>query len=172
MRSFKSIAAPNAEAHLPLRHARPTHLSIRTALLWLLAIVVPLQCGIVAWRSAAGPLHSHQTVARAAPVAVLSDFRRDVLHHAHAHASGLRHHHAGGDAAATMAIDAMLATLESADDGAGGTGSAFGSLTPLVAMPMLWQPSTATHILLAAPPWAASKHVGALPKRPPRTLAP
>ena len=169
-----------------IRFVRPPW---RAALLWLLALVVPLQCSAAVVRLSAGPSHVHLGVGATAAPTELRDFRRDLggmVHAApslpslptlptlpgvlHGHGHAERHHHPGADAAGTVASDAALARIDSRDDGAAGASAAFAALVPLLGTGAAWQASAGANVPPVSLQWSASSRVAATPERPPRGL--
>jgi len=138
----------------------------RIGLLWLLALLVPLQCGAALVRLAAGPAHSHGgSLADSAPALVLHDFRRGAVHD---HLHDDRHHHAPDDTSVRVA-DSTLDRLDTRDEGSGG---AVALLVPLVSAVPGWHaggPGDASPF--AAGWWMATRSSAPL-ERPPRGVTP
>lgn len=143
----------------------------RTALLWLLAGVVPLQCSAAIVRVAAGQLHGHATsTAPVAQAVELRDFRRaTITPAAHGHAHRERHHHAPADATVIADDDAdAVDRRDAGDEGATSAGGAFASLLPLVSALAAWQAAAAADAPPDAATWWASSRSGPRLERPPQ----
>ena len=152
----------------------------RNSLLWLLALVVPFQCGAALWRSAAGPAHVHAPVVAVAPL-LLQDVRRGgpalsdaappsairTAIHGHLHAE--RHRHLADDGSIVPVKDGVLDRADSLDDGGTASSGAFSGLVPLLAAWPAWQGLATAEALPAADAWEPSSHVGMPLERPPRT---
>ena len=151
--------------------------STRLVLLWLLAVVLPLQGMAVVVFSALGPAHFHKQTQAAI---VLTDFRRSTpsavreanlfafLGHSHGPATVQRHYHAFDDAS-VVALDADAAgNSSSVDEGlsAGTLLAAFWALRPDI---VSWGPSQASNALASRPFWASMTVVVEPLERPPKT---
>lgn len=140
----------------------------RIGLLWLLALLVPLQCGAALVRLSAGPAHSHGgSLAASAPALVLHDFRRGAgAVHEHLHDD--RHHHAPDDGS-VRAADSALDRLDTRDEG---SGSVVAFLVPLVSAVPGWHAGGPADAPPVAAGWWMATRSGAPPERPPRGLEP
>jgi len=142
-------------------------------LVWILAVLLPLQAAAASALAARGPLHIH----RAPVIVVLEDVRRmstpgtiavrhvaTVLGHFHA---GLpeRHRHALDDASVVAIDDGGTATL---DGGATLAVAAFvGGAAPPAAR-FDWSPTAPTDVRATHDAWTPRTHDPAPPERPPR----
>ena len=142
----------------------------RVVVLWLLAIVLPLQGAAVGIFGALGPAHVHK--AADAPL-VLEDVRRwkpapraqahvfTAFGHFHASATPQRHHHAVDDGS-VVRTDADAAD---ADEAPGASAVSVLALIPSMTMQV---PSSAAAERNHGPLWAASTGFVHPPERPPR----
>lgn len=140
-------------------------------MLWLLALVLPLQGSAAVVFGAMGPAHAHRAASAAAPV--LEDLRRWRpavqpaasgfaalgLGHAHAHAGNAvqRHYHARTDGSV---VPADLGDVGDTDEGAGVSAVAVLALLPRVAA---WAPPGAASADASRPFWA--ELTGFMPRR-------
>jgi hypothetical protein len=147
-----------------------THRVTRVIVMWMIALVLPLQGVAVAAFGAMGPAHVH-----AAPKAalVLEDFRRwkptavgkehvyTALGHFHASAAPQRHHHAADDGSVVR----IGTEAQDADEAPGAGALSVLALIPCVAR---WAPPRQRDELEASPRWAP--HSGFIEPldRPPR----
>ena len=153
----------------------PTPLTVRLTrivVLWLLALVLPLQGAAVGVFTAIGPAHVHR--AAEAPPLVLTDFRRwkptplaqahvfAALGHFHAGTVSQRHYH-GVDDGSVVRTDANAPDADEA------LSAAAVSVLALIPAAMMWAAPHAAAPLDAGPLWALrTGFIGPL-DRPPRS---
>lgn len=148
----------------------------RPLLVWLLALICPLQASAALAFAVEGPLHSHRLAARAA---VLIDFRRDIapavgaeshtvfgLGHFHVHAAAQRHRHAESDASVVRSTADLAGQL--ASDEGGGLLISLASFLAMISSSNSWQPPAAAHALPMPMLWSASDCTPRRTERPPR----
>ena len=155
---------------MPFAPARFTSRLTRSVVLWLLAVVLPVQGAAVGVFTALGPAHVHR--APDAPL-VLHDVRRwkpavaTPTHvfagwgHFHAGTAPQRHHHAIDDGSVVRSA----ADTPDADEAL--SASALSVLALIPAVPA-WAPPRATASLDAHPLWAPQTGFIRLLDRPPR----
>lgn len=165
-----SIEIALSSLHRTLFAQRTTRLLV----MWLLALVLPLQGAALGVFAAKGPAHLHK-VAAAAPL-VLEDLRRwkptiaatapvaTLFGHVHAGAVAQRHHHARADGS-------VISTPDETADADGALGASAPSVLALIPAASAWgspECVAAAH----APPLGAlqTRHVSPL-DRPPRATA-
>lgn len=151
-----------------------TQRTTRLLVMWLLALVLPLQGAAVGVFAAKGPAHSHADAipgAAARPM-LLDDVRRwkaspiadthvfAALGHVHAGSTPQRHHHARSDASVVV----TSADAPDSDEAVGASGLSVLALIPSLAAPGLgeaaapavphsgWQPRTGFTVPLDRPP--------------------
>lgn|GEM_PF-1651589 len=143
----------------------------RLAVMWLLAIVLPLQGSAAVIFGAMGPAHSHRIAA--APAPVLEDFRRwkpavqpqqhvlTALGHFHAGNSLQRHRHDRSDSSVVPAAADVGDTDEAA------AASAIAVLAPIPSL-VAWLPPPSVAVEASRPLWPPL--TGFIPRldRPPR----
>jgi len=148
----------------------------RSAVVWLLACLVPLQALAAGVIAVAGPAHSHRPAASVG--LVLDDFRRapagltrgethaaGPLGHFHGVDSAERHHHAAGDP--TVVID-PADQLRHGDSDDPGFSPSLALFVGLVSAPPSWPAAAAPARPIAPARWSPRTHHPALPERPPR----
>ena len=143
----------------------------RTIVLWLLALVLPLQGAAVGVFTAMGPAHVHR-IAEAAPL-VLTDFRRwkptpvaqahvfAALGHFHAGAASQRHYHDVDD-------ESVVRIEANAPDADEALSAAAVSVLALIPAVMAWVAPQAVASLDAGPLWAPRTGFTGRLERPPR----
>lgn len=143
----------------------------RTVVLWLLALVLPLQGAAVGVFTAMGPAHVHR--AAEGPPLVLTDFRRwkpssvapvhvfAALGHFHAGTASQRHHHDADDGS-------VVRTEANAPDADEALSAAAVSVLVLIPAVMMWAAPHTVPSLDAGPLWAPRTGFTGRLDRPPR----
>ena len=171
-------------AHHPIRTVAFTIFAVnrrftRLALMWLLAVVVPLQGMAVGIFTALGPSHIHKA---AKSVLVLEDVRRwkpspvreskvrTLWGHSHESASTQRHYHRFDEVSVVNQGIDVSANGSSVDDGLS-TGSFLASFWVLKSEAAAWQPLQASNVLASRPSWTSMSVVVEPHDRPPKSAA-
>ena len=152
-----------------------THARVRHVLIWLLALLLPMQTTAAGVFTVMGPAHFHKP--SEAPL-VLTDFRRwhptplrqtqafALLGHSHGAAAQQRHHHASGDFSVVRAGQDGATISADIDEGP----SAAASLASVLAMIpecLPWVPSRSRGPLASHFAWALLTGFDEPPDRPP-----
>ena len=157
---------------------------MRFVVMWLAALVLPLQGTAVGVFSAMGPAHIHQ---RAEAPRVLEDVRRwrpavaasapayaaalAWVGHSHPDAAPQRHHHAADDDSVQRTEANSPLDNADADEAMGASGlSALSALSVLALIPALraWADAAASTDAASRPPWAMRTGFVEFPDRPPK----
>lgn len=139
-------------------------LARRRIVVWLLALVLPLQGLAATLVQVRGPAHVH---ARSEARTVLVDFRRPPSL-AHVHAHGVAHHHHGADDASVTFVDGDRFGDAQPHD-AGTAGDAAGAFLPLPAEAVRWLGAAIGHLRRAGPAWTPTTTDPTRLERPPRS---
>lgn len=151
----------------------------RLALMWLLAVVLPLQGMAVGVFTALGPSHIHKA---AQSVLILEDVRRwkpspvresklpALFGHSHESASAQRHYHAFDDGSVVNLGADSTANGSSVDDGLS-TGTLLASFWVLNSEAVAWQPLQASNALASRPFWTSMSVFVEPHDRPPKSAA-
>ena len=153
-----------------------THRCIRVVLMWLLALVLPLQGAAVGVFPVMGPAHVH---APADDSRVLTDFRRwrpspapeshvlASLGHFHGAASPQRHHHSYDDGSVVRSGGDDALNSRNSDEGPSASASLAGVLAMLPAAMTLAVPKSPGS-LASRPQWTSLTGFIDPPERPPK----
>ena len=152
-----------------------TYTTVRHALIWLLAWLLPMQAMASGVFSVLGPAHFHKP---SEAQVVLTDFRRwhpaparqapafAISGHSHGAAATQRHHHAGGDPSVVRTAQDGPMNSPDVDDNP----SAAASLASVLAMLAHWlpfEPSRPGGVLASHSAWALLTGFDEPPDRPP-----
>ena len=151
------------------------HARLRPVLVWLLALLLPMQAMAAGVFTVMGPAHFHKP--SQAPL-VLNDFRRwhpsplpqpaafAFSGHSHGAATQQRHHHARGDASVVRSgQDGPMNSLD-ADEGPSAAASLASVLAILLEWPA-WKPCPSVAPLASHAGWALLTGFDRPPDRPP-----
>ena len=151
---------------------------VRIAVLWLLAIVLPLQGSALAMFAAMGPAHMHVQAQPATPL-VLEDFRRwrpapvaqahvfTSLGHFHASAAPQRHHHAFDDTSVVRTDDTGASNGADIDEALTASGSLAGVLALIPALAP-WHAAKLSRAIEPGPLWTPQTGFTLRADRPPK----